>query len=292
MLKKISKIRFLIFVDFVSLVSSQNGSSKRFFFIVVSLKSLCNELESITFHSNKIMVTIKIKEQKLRTHHITKKFELKDYLNESELIDNITKKENEIKQLRNILEISNFSFLMKIPIFTKQVFYNCLNYINNTERSSNFYGYHVFPFYFILYKNVVTKSFLFLLTTLENDKNSPSRQEYKYGASVNFMEIPISTKQAFHDCSNYIYHAEDSSLNQELQVGSSNFYDEELRIYYLKLILELQNCEVLKQFKEPIKLWKTKAEGTFGPFNSVLFLEQSEISPNKNDDDVYLTQTK
>ncbi|CAG8779924.1 18699_t:CDS:2 [Gigaspora margarita] len=119
------------------------------------------------------MVTIKIQEQKLRTQHITKKFELKDYLNKSELIDNIIKKKNEIKQLKNILEISNF----------------------------------------------------------KNDKNSPSRQERKYEASVNFMEIPISTKQAFYDCSNYINHTEDSSLNQDS------------------------------------------------------FLDQSKISPNKNDDD-------
>ncbi|CAG8589147.1 45534_t:CDS:2, partial [Gigaspora margarita] len=285
---------------------------KDFFFIVVSLKSLCNELESITFNGNKITVIIKIKGQKLRTQRFEKTFELKDYLNKLELIDNITKKENEIKQLRNILEISNFGFLTKIPISTKQVFNDRSNYINNTENS-------------LLNQELQVWSSDFY----ENDENSSPRQERKYGASVNFTEIPISTKQAFHDCSNYINHAEDFSLNQELQnkrhssilcqilnefkgkdpediwidinskleriFGYQKLLespDEELRIDYLKLILELQNCEVLKQFKEPIKLWKAKAESTFGPFNSVLLSEQSETSPNKNDDGVYSTQTK
>ncbi|CAG8816822.1 24973_t:CDS:2, partial [Gigaspora margarita] len=37
---------------------------------------------------------------------------------------------------------------------------------------------------------------------------------------------------------------------------------------YLKLIFELQNCELLNLYKELIKLWVRKAESTFGTFNN------------------------
>lgn len=54
----------------------------------------------------------------------------------------------------------------------------------------------------------------------------------------------------------------------------------ELKAKYLKLIFELQDYELLRQFKEPINLWKVKAEKSFdlNEFTQVASSSKSEIS--------------
>ncbi|CAG8641242.1 20503_t:CDS:2 [Gigaspora margarita] len=78
--------------------------------------------------------------------------------------------------------------------------------------------------------------FVSFLTTLENDENSSPRQDCK-----------DATKQVFHDCSNYINHAENSLLNQELEVCSSNFYG--TTVYKKNLeSLRVDHCQLKKEW--------------------------------------------
>ncbi|CAG8441043.1 1983_t:CDS:2, partial [Cetraspora pellucida] len=63
---------------------------------------------------------------------------------------------------------------------------------------------------------------------------------------------------------------------------------------YLKLISELQDCEFLNQYKEPIKLWKIKAENTFGheALKSIQTMATSQKRKANEDDLIIQTPIK
>ncbi|CAG8835584.1 40972_t:CDS:2, partial [Gigaspora margarita] len=84
---------------------------QEFFHYVLLLQILCNGLNSISFEKGKITVT-RYETGKLRKQRITRTYELKNFIKTSNLLDEIRNRENQIQNLRNVLEYFNYGHTM------------------------------------------------------------------------------------------------------------------------------------------------------------------------------------
>ncbi|CAG8730831.1 16098_t:CDS:2, partial [Gigaspora margarita] len=240
---------------------------KEFFYYAALLKGLCIELESITFNDGTITVSINKQGERLRKQRITKKFVLKEKLNQSNILHKIEEKEIEIKQLRDAFEITNYGSLTKIHISD-----------NNSETSPSEYVTTTY-----LMNNEFNKQdFEEQLSLLSQNLsyNDPVNNEF------NIQEQPSLLNQILNELScndpDEVWIHINSRLKgifgyNKILNSSNNEYRK-----YLNLIFKLQNCELLKPYKELIELWVSKATNTFGTLKNDQTLLSTQIVASAN----------
>ncbi|CAG8683332.1 14422_t:CDS:2, partial [Racocetra persica] len=208
----------------------------------------------------------------------------------------LDKKEIEIKHLRDAYKITIYGSKTKIHIS------DCLN-SKNAENSSNEYGTT-----FLKYKKSTLSLNEFNDKDPEESLNEFNNKYFdhdhsrEYGTSILKNNEPSSSLNEFNDedfeeqlslLSQILnkFNDKDSEevwihINSILEriFGYENILkssNNEHRIY-LKLIFELQNCELLKPYKELIELCVSKAKNIFGTLkDDQTLLSSQKVTPTK-----------